>query len=410
MDKLTKQRYISTSIWSDDWYDSLSKIEKLFYFYLLTNQHTNPAGIYPCTLRDMRVDFEESREEILRMLKKFEEAGKTFYYEGYIIVPKWLKHQKISDRSKMFLGAISVIKALPDEIKAFAGDRRHYDFDIAPYIGGSSACGQTCAEATFPEETSFLESDENTKNDSLSEKDGKNAIGYRKNGEKDDSLSEKDGKKGIAYAENAVKTAHDSDVDVDVDTNSVVVVDNLSSRENEHPPGNSATTTNFLDIQKKAKSVGYCLAKKQAADFLRLDNSWLSGSHSFFDFAAQKIREDRVYSAKDQSERERIFAKGWDYQNWILEYPGWREKQTKADKSRELELLRKTPPRKCLGCGADLNGGQICGKCGGRHAFSGETLSWELDMPDPDFSIRKSFLQTLKENRADTGLPKEAEG
>jgi hypothetical protein len=57
-----------------------------------------------------------------------------------------------------------------------------------------------------------------------------------------------------------------------------------------------------------------------------------------------------------------------------------------------------------------LNGGQICGKCGGRHAFSGVTLAWELDMPDSDFSLKKSFAQTLKENRGDTGPPKDADG
>ena len=52
MNSLTRQRYISTSIWSDDWFDSLSEREKLVYFYLLTNEHTNAAGVYQCTLGD----------------------------------------------------------------------------------------------------------------------------------------------------------------------------------------------------------------------------------------------------------------------------------------------------------------------------------------------------------------------
>jgi hypothetical protein len=135
MNSLTKQRYISTSIWSDDWFDSLTEREKLFYFYLLTNQHTTPAGIYPCTIRDMRAEFNVTREEVLALLKTFEEAGKAFYYKEYIIIPKWLKHQKIEERSRMFLGALKVLRALPDELKEFVRERRHYDFDVTPYIG-----------------------------------------------------------------------------------------------------------------------------------------------------------------------------------------------------------------------------------------------------------------------------------
>jgi len=49
---MAKQRYISTSIWDDDWFvEQLNVPEKLFYFYLLTNEHTNIAGIYKISIR-----------------------------------------------------------------------------------------------------------------------------------------------------------------------------------------------------------------------------------------------------------------------------------------------------------------------------------------------------------------------
>jgi hypothetical protein len=128
---------------------------------------------------------------------------------------------------------------------------------------------------------------------------------------------------------------------------------------------------------------------------------WFTDKHSVIDFAFQKVRE--YYADKPKAEQERLFMSALtSWGNIKDEYPVWREKQAKADESRELEHLRKTPPRKCLGCGADLNGGEICGKCGGMHAFSGETLSWELDTPDPDFSLKKSFAQMLQENRGGT--------
>jgi hypothetical protein len=135
MNSLTKQRYISTSIWSDDWFDSLSEREKLVYFYLLTNEHTNPAGVYQCTLKNVRLEIGLNREEIERIMAKFAAAGKAFYYNNYIIIPKWLKHQKIKERSGLFLGMVKVLKALPAELKVFISDRHHYDYDVSPYIG-----------------------------------------------------------------------------------------------------------------------------------------------------------------------------------------------------------------------------------------------------------------------------------
>jgi hypothetical protein len=69
MNSQTKQRYISTSIWSDDWFDSLSDREKLVYFYLLTNEHTNTAGIYQCTLKNIRLEIGLDREEAERIMR-----------------------------------------------------------------------------------------------------------------------------------------------------------------------------------------------------------------------------------------------------------------------------------------------------------------------------------------------------
>ena len=135
MNSQTKQRYISTSIWSDDWFDGLSEREKLVYFYLLTNEHTNAAGVYQCTLKNVRLEIGLGREEIERIMAKFAEAGKAFYFREYIIIPKWLKHQKIKERSGLFMGMVKVLKGLPDEVKAFISDRRHYDYDVTPYIG-----------------------------------------------------------------------------------------------------------------------------------------------------------------------------------------------------------------------------------------------------------------------------------
>jgi hypothetical protein len=134
MDSTTKQRYISTSIWSDEWFDSLSTLEKLVYFHLLTNEFTNAAGVYHFSLKQIRIDLDISRDDVQAAMEKFEAAGKAYYFQEYIVIPKWLKHQKISERSKMFLGALTILRGLPDEIKGFIADRKHYDFPVEKYV------------------------------------------------------------------------------------------------------------------------------------------------------------------------------------------------------------------------------------------------------------------------------------
>jgi len=134
VDKNTKQRYISTSIWTDEWFDSLSGKEKLIYFNLLTNTQTNAAGVYPLLLKHVCGDTGLSRDDVNAAMGKFEGDGKAFYHKGYIVIPKWMKHQKLSEHSTMFLGAIKILRGLPGEIRAFLSDRRHYDFDVGKYV------------------------------------------------------------------------------------------------------------------------------------------------------------------------------------------------------------------------------------------------------------------------------------
>ena len=191
MDNLTKQRYISTSIWSDDWFDSLSEREQLLYLYLLSNEHTNAAGVYPCTLKNIRSERGLEREEIERIMKKFADAGKAFHYKGYVIIPKWLKHQKVGQRSTMFLGAQRVLKNLPAEIQAFISDRSHYDYDISEIIGGENIPDvpeEDTPPIAYPQ-----------KEDSLSQKTSSLSIDYQEN--------------GIAYPQNGDFSPHDSDSD-----------------------------------------------------------------------------------------------------------------------------------------------------------------------------------------------------
>ena len=128
---MSRQNYISSSFWSDEWIDSLSIKEKLLYLHLMTNECTNVAGVYKITIKRMKDDTGLSREEVIDALNKFSANKKAFYMDEYIIIPKWPKHQKFGERGKLALGAISILKSLPDSIKDFIIQPGNYEYDTS---------------------------------------------------------------------------------------------------------------------------------------------------------------------------------------------------------------------------------------------------------------------------------------
>jgi len=112
---MAKQRYISTSIWDDSWFiEKLNDSEKLFYFYLLTNEHTNIAGIYKISLRKISQECGFIRKKIVAILKKFESETKVYYRHEHIIMPNWPKHQKWQASAQIHKGLRAIlIKDIP---------------------------------------------------------------------------------------------------------------------------------------------------------------------------------------------------------------------------------------------------------------------------------------------------------
>ena len=128
---MSVQRYISSSFWSDDWVDSLSIPEKLLYMYLLTNEHTNVAGVYKITIKRIKDDTGISKEEVIAILEKFSRDRKAFYINEYIVIPKWLKHQKLGQRGKLRMGANAILRGLPQEIKDFIMQPGNFEYDTS---------------------------------------------------------------------------------------------------------------------------------------------------------------------------------------------------------------------------------------------------------------------------------------
>lgn len=113
---MAKQRYINTKMWEDSWFTSLDQIEQLVFIYFLTNPMTNLCGVYELSKGTIgrAVGLESLMlEEILR---RFEESGKVFYRDGWVIIPNFLKHQNI--KSPTIKKGIEIgLESVPEHIK-----------------------------------------------------------------------------------------------------------------------------------------------------------------------------------------------------------------------------------------------------------------------------------------------------
>jgi len=331
MNGTTKQRYISTSIWSDDWFDSLSEREKLVYFYLLTNERTNIAGVYPCTLKNIRLEIGLDREEIERIIGKFSAAGKAFYYEEYIIIPKWLKHQKISERNTVFIGVVKVLQNLPENIKKFISDRKYYDYDVSAILKGF-----TQKEMAPPEN--------DTKNKGAPPQ------------------------KEMAPPENDEFWAHDSDIDFDFDLDSDRQTDkdiNLLIA----PVDNFETDP----LESACLSVGLKINQEESRD-IQTEFQEHDLQADFLVFALSQIKQDPKIKNPTGLLRHMLFNLT-DYPDYLKNYKDFRKE--KARKERIEQKARA--PTSCPACAGDMKyGGDACrcNQCGAFFQYDEATNSY----------------------------------
>jgi len=129
-------RSVDTHFWDDPYVaDKLDPSEKLLFLYFLTNPLTNLLGIYEISLKRISVDTGFDRDMVLKIIRRFSEDGKIYYYENYIILPNRSKHQNLN--SNMEKNVKKLFINLPDKIKEFIIDRDLKAFEslLKPFKG-----------------------------------------------------------------------------------------------------------------------------------------------------------------------------------------------------------------------------------------------------------------------------------
>jgi len=113
---MAKNRFINTKFWSDGWVVELDPLERYLYLYLLTDEHTNIAGIYELPIRVMAFETGIDKEMIPKMLDRFK--GKVFYFDNkWVYLVNFIKHQNARGKSNVKIGIEKLLKELPDNIR-----------------------------------------------------------------------------------------------------------------------------------------------------------------------------------------------------------------------------------------------------------------------------------------------------
>ena len=111
---MAKERMINTKFWDDGYIARLTPVQKLLFIYLITNPLTNIAGVYEIEIRRISFDTGIDEKEIVKYLEQFEHDDKVYYFEGWVAVKNFIKHQK--DNPKVAAGIYRCLEDAPSEI------------------------------------------------------------------------------------------------------------------------------------------------------------------------------------------------------------------------------------------------------------------------------------------------------
>jgi len=110
-----KLRSVNTRFWDDTFISELNPSEKLLFLYLITNPLTNLLGIYEITMKRISFDTGLKTDTIQKGFERFGRVKKVFFVDNFIILPNWLKNQRLN--ANMKIAVSKEFNSLPDVLK-----------------------------------------------------------------------------------------------------------------------------------------------------------------------------------------------------------------------------------------------------------------------------------------------------
>lgn len=111
---MAKTRMINTRFWSDNFVAALTPIDRYIFLYLMTNEHTNIAGVYELPLRTLCFEANVSAVVAKKALARL--STKVAYIDGWVAIKNFQKHQ--STTSETVRRGIEIeMSKIPPEIR-----------------------------------------------------------------------------------------------------------------------------------------------------------------------------------------------------------------------------------------------------------------------------------------------------
>jgi len=104
---MARNRYVDTKFWIDTYVINLDPIEKLLFLYALTNHHTNIAGIYEISIKQIAFDTGIDKEMVDKIFNRFENDNKMLFLNGWLVITNFINYQKMNN---------NVIKGIQDNL------------------------------------------------------------------------------------------------------------------------------------------------------------------------------------------------------------------------------------------------------------------------------------------------------
>lgn len=115
---MAKERLISTRFWNDGWVRKLNPLDRYLFLYLLTNEHTNIAGVYELPLSTMAYECGIDERDLEKtMLERMQ--PKAYYASGWVILTNFVKHQHL-DSLTVLKGVNKALLLAPKEVIQYA--------------------------------------------------------------------------------------------------------------------------------------------------------------------------------------------------------------------------------------------------------------------------------------------------
>ena len=109
---MSKNRYVNTSFWDDNYIRKLDPLGKLIFLHLLTSPLTNICGIYEVSTTRIAFDTGIDEDTVIRILKRFKGNGRIKYSRGYVAIRKFIEHQ--AKNSKIRKGIEVLLEKAPE--------------------------------------------------------------------------------------------------------------------------------------------------------------------------------------------------------------------------------------------------------------------------------------------------------